>query len=60
MIKSCREIAEDINDLKRKLQQDRMIKRSSDYFADRRKCDSNNASDICSYCICWKSQKSTE
>ena len=57
MIKSCREIQEEIDELKRKLQQDKMINRSMKYFSESRKCASNNADVICNNCNCWKNAR---
>jgi hypothetical protein len=57
MVKSCREIAEEIDILKRNLQQNKNIKNSYEYFSERRKCNSNTATEMCANCNCWKNVK---
>jgi hypothetical protein len=57
MVKSCREIQKDIEELKRKLQQNRLIEFTLLEMAEHKKCQSNNASDMCLKCNCWKSVK---
>ncbi len=55
MIKTCREIARDIEELKRKLQQNRLIDMTLADFSERKKCKSNTATEMCANCNCWKS-----
>lgn len=57
MIKSCREIAEEIEDLRRDLQKDKLLQLSSVDFSERKKCESTNTSAMCSNCNCWKSAR---
>jgi hypothetical protein len=57
MVKSCREIAKDIEDLKDNLKQNKLFKKSSEYDSERKKCDSNNVNEMCSGCYCWKIMK---
>ena len=54
MVKSCREIANDIEELKRKLQQNKLIEMSIADFSERKKCQSNNTTEMCVDCNCWK------
>lgn len=55
MTKTCKEIARDIDELKRKLQQNRLIEMALADFSERVKCQSDNSSIMCSNCNCWKS-----
>ncbi len=55
MVKSCGEIAKDIDELKRKLQQNRLIEITLADISERKKCESNNVLEICINCNCWKS-----
>ena len=54
MVKSCREIEKDINDLKRKIQQNKLIEYALAGISERQKCDSNNTFEMCGDCHCWK------
>lgn len=54
MTKSCREIARDIEELKRKLQQNRLIEMALVDFSERKKCQSESPIVMCSNCNCWK------
>jgi hypothetical protein len=57
MIKSCREIAEEIEELRKDLQKNKLIQLSSVDFSERKKCESLNATSVCSNCNCWKSAR---
>lgn len=57
MVKSCREIAKEIEDLRRKLQQNKMIELALVDLSERKKCSSSNASVMCCNCDCWKSAR---
>lgn len=54
MIKSCKEIAKDIEELKRKIQQDRLTEMALADFSDKKKCKSPDILIICNNCNCWK------
>lgn len=54
MVKSCREIAEDINELRRKIQQDRLTEMALADFSERNKCKAPDVLIICNNCNCWK------
>jgi hypothetical protein len=55
MTKTCKEIARDIEELKRKLQQNRLVEMALVDFFERKKCLSNIATETCLNCNCWKS-----
>lgn len=57
MVKSCKEIAKEIDQLKLKLQQNKLIEMTLAELADRKKCESTNANVMCSNCDCWKSAR---
>jgi hypothetical protein len=55
MTKSCAQIAEDINELKRNIQQSKMINKfATDLIKENKNCSSKNANIMCENCICWK------
>lgn len=54
MTKTCKEIARDIDELKRKLQQNKLVEMALADISERVKCQSNNASIMCANCNCWK------
>lgn len=54
MVKSCREIAEDINELRKKIRQDRLTEMALADFSARKKCESPEVLIICTNCNCWK------
>ncbi|QMP83865.1 MAG: hypothetical protein [Caudoviricetes sp.] len=54
MVKSCREIAEDIDELRRKIQQDKFTEMVFADFSERTKCKSSDFSVMCKKCNCWK------
>lgn len=54
MVKSCREIAEDIDELRRKIQQDRLTELALADFSERKKCKNTDGLITCKKCICWK------
>jgi len=54
MIKSCKEIAKDIDELKRKIQQDRLTEMALADFSDKKKCNTPDVLIICNNCNCWK------
>jgi hypothetical protein len=57
MVKSCSEIQKEIEELKRKLQQNRLIDLTFSEMTDKKKCESNNAAVMCSNCDCWKNAR---
>ena len=57
MVKTCREIAKEIDELKRILKQNKLIEMSIIGLSDRKKCESNNATVMCANCNCWKNAK---
>lgn len=57
MVKSCREIAKEIDELKKNLQQHRLLEITLADFSERKKCESNNALVMCANCTCWKSAR---
>ena len=54
MVKTCREIAEDIDELRRKIQQDRLTEMALADFSERKKCKAPDVLIICNKCKCWK------
>lgn len=54
MVKTCAEIDKEIEELRRKLQQNKMIELSIKGVSERKKCNSSNANIMCSNCDCWK------
>lgn len=54
MIKSCREIALEIDNLKIKLQQNKLVEMTLADISDKKKCTVNDSSIMCSNCNCWK------
>lgn len=54
MVKSCREIAKEIDELRRKLQQNKMVEMTLADISEKKRCESNNSSVMCSNCDCWK------
>lgn len=57
MVKTCREIAKEIDELRKTLQQNKLLEMSMVSLSDRKKCESNNATVMCTNCNCWKSAK---
>jgi hypothetical protein len=57
MVKSCKDIAKEIDELKRSLQQNKLVEMTLAEIADRKKCESNSVVDMCSNCVCWKSAR---
>lgn len=58
-MKTCADVQQEINELKKKLQQDRNIRfflRDKD-LSEQQKCDSESRSFKCEKCNCWKSAK---
>jgi hypothetical protein len=55
MVKSCGEIQKEIEELRRKLQQNKLIEYTLREMTEMKKCESNNATDTCASCNCWKS-----
>lgn len=54
MVKSCREIAEEIDELRRKNQQNRLINMSLVIISETKMCRVDNPKQKCSQCNCWK------
>lgn len=54
MVKSCREIAKEIEALREKLRENRIIELTLADISDKKKCESSNASSMCKNCNCWK------
>jgi len=57
MVKTCAEIDKEIEELRRKLQQNKTIELSIKGISERKKCKSSSANVMCSNCDCWKSAK---
>lgn len=57
MVKTCRELAKDIEKLKEKLRENRIIELTLADISDKKRCESNNASSMCRDCNCWKSAR---
>lgn len=57
MVKSCREIAKEIEELKTKLQLNKLFEITLADFSERKKCESNSATIMCANCTCWKSAR---
>jgi hypothetical protein len=54
MVKSCKEIAKDIEELRRKIQQNRLTEIVLAGIAERKRCESDSVFEMCKDCTCWK------
>ena len=51
-MKTCKEIAKDIDDLRRKIQQDKLTDMALADFSDKKKCSSPDILIVCNNCNC--------
>lgn len=57
MVKSCKELAKEIEELKENLKQSRTNYSSIRSNSDKKLCESINPTTMCSNCDCWKSAR---
>jgi dynactin complex subunit len=58
-VKTCADVQKEINELKKRLQQNKQIKQFKIYnqLSEQQKCDSESLLLKCEKCDCWKTSK---
>jgi hypothetical protein len=58
-VKTCEDVQKEINDLRKKIQQEKTIKAflASIKLSEQQKCDSESITIKCEKCECWKTLK---
>ena len=54
MVKSCNEIAKEIENLRFEIKTNKAVNVILDDLVEKQKCDSPSARIMCNYCNCWK------